>query len=52
MRMLKTEEDSRELTTRDQTGQLEVRVQALEDPTKNTEGPKTSPAPGPPEGFA
>ena len=49
MRILKTEEDSRGLKTRDHVGQLEVRVQALEDLAKNTEGPKTSPAPGPPE---
>ena len=51
MRILKTEEDSRGLKTRDHVGQLEVRVQALEDLAKNTEGPKTSPAPGPLEDF-
>ena len=51
LRILKTEEDSRGLKTRDQVGQIEARVQALEDLAKETEGPKTSPAPGPPEGF-
>ena len=51
MRILKTEEDSRGLKTLDHLGQIEARVQALEDLAKKTEGPKTSPAPGPPEGF-
>ena len=52
MGVLKTEEDSRELNTRDRVGQIEARAQALGDLAKKTEGPKTSPAPGPPEGFA
>ena len=51
MRILKTEEDSRELKTRDQVGQIEARVQALEDVARKIEGLKTSPAPGPLEGF-
>ena len=51
MRILKTEEDSRGLKTRDKVGQLEVRVQALEGLAQNIEGRKTSPAPGPPECF-
>ena len=51
MRILKTEEHSRGLKTRDHVGQLEARIKALEDLSRNTEGPKTSPAPGPPEGF-
>ena len=49
LRMLKTEEDSEGLKTRDQVGQREARVQALQDLAKKTEGPETSPAPGPPE---
>ena len=51
LRILKTEEDPRGLKGPDQVGQIEARVQALEDLTSKTEGPKTSPAPGPPEGF-
>ena len=51
MRILETEEDSGGLKTRDQVGQIEARLQVLEDLAKKTEGPKTSPAPGPPEGF-
>ena len=51
MRILKTEEDSRGLKTGDHVGQLEARIQVWEGLGKNTEGPKTSPAPGPPEGF-
>ena len=51
MRILKTEESSRGLKTRDQVGQTEARVQPLEDLMTKTEGRKTSPAPGAPEGF-
>ena len=51
VRILKTEEDSRGLKTLDHVGQIEARVQALEDLAKTTEGPKISPAPGPPKGF-
>ena len=51
MRILKTEEDSRGLKTRDNVGQLEVRVQALEDLAKKTEGPKTSPVQGRPKAL-
>ena len=50
-KILKTEEDSRGLKTRGHICQLELRVQALESLAQNIEGPKTSPAPGPPEGF-
>ena len=46
MRILKIEEDSRGLRTRDHVGQKEARIQALEDLTKKTEGPKTYRAPG------
>ena len=49
--ILKTEEDSGGLKTRDLVGQIEARVPALEDRAKKTEGPKTSQAPVPPEGF-
>ena len=51
LRILKAEEDSRGLKTRNQVSQIEARVQALEDLAKKTEGPKTSTAPGPPQGF-
>ena len=51
VRILKTEEDSRGLKTLDHVGQIETRVQALQDLAKKTEGPKTSPAQRPPEGF-
>ena len=51
MRILKTEEDSRGLKTRDHVGQIEARVQVLQDLAKKTEGPKTGPAPGPPQGY-
>ena len=51
LRILKAEEDSRGLKTRDQVGQLEARGKDLEDLAKKTEGRKTSPAPGLPEGF-
>ena len=51
MRILKTEEDSRGLKTRYHVCQIEARVQAMEDLAKNTEGLKTSPAPGLPEGI-
>ena len=51
IKILKTEEDSRGLRTRDLVGQREARVQALEDLAKKTESPETSPAPGPPEEF-
>ena len=51
MRILKTEEDSRGLNTRDQVGQIEARVQALENVAKKTESPRTSSVPGLPEGF-
>ena len=50
MRILKTEEDSRGLKTRHQVNQIEARVQAFGDLAKKTEGPKTSPARGLPEG--
>ena len=51
MKILKTEEHSGGLNTGDQVGQVEVRVQALEGLAQNIAGPKTSPAPGLPEGF-
>ena len=51
MRILKTEEDSRGLKTRDHIGQLEVQVQVLEGLAQNIEGPKTFPAPGAREGL-
>ena len=51
LRILKTDENSSGLKSRDQVGQIEARVRALEDLAKKTEGPKTSAAPGPPEGF-
>ena len=51
MRILKNEEDSRGLMTRDHNGQIEARVQALKDLAKKTEGPKISPARGQHEGF-
>ena len=51
MRILKTEEDSRGLKTRDHVGQLDVRIQVFEDLAKNTDGPKRSRAPQPPEGL-
>ena len=51
MRMRKIEEDSRGLKTRDDVGQIEIWVHALEDLAKKTEGLKTSPAPGQPEDF-
>ena len=51
MGILKTEEDSIGLKIRDQVGQIEARVRALEDLAKKTEGQRTSPAPGLPEGF-
>ena len=51
MRILKTEENSRGLKTLDHVGQIEARVQALEDLAKKTDGPKASPAQGPPEAF-
>ena len=51
MRILKTEKESRGIKTLDHVCQIEVRVQALEDLAKKTDGPKTSPDPGPPEGF-
>ena len=51
VRILETEDDRRGLKTLDHVGQIEARLQALEDPAKTTEGPKTSPAPGPPESL-
>ena len=51
LRILKTKEDSRGLKTRDQVGQIEARVRALENLAKKSEGPKTSSASGPPEGL-
>ena len=51
MRILKTGDDSRGLKSRDHVGQLELRVQALEDLAQNIEGLRTSPAPELPEGF-
>ena len=44
LRILKTREDSRGLKTRDQVGQKEARVHALEDLAQKTEDPQTSPA--------
>ena len=51
MRILKTEKNLRGLKVRYHVGQIEARVQALEDLANKTEGPKTVPAPGPPVGF-
>ena len=51
MRILKSEQFSRRLKTRDRVGQLEVQVEALEGLSQNTEGSMTCHAQWPPEGF-
>ena len=51
VRILKTEDDPRGLKTLDHVGHIEAPLQALEDPARTTEGPRTSPAPGPPESL-